>query len=115
MPRGGRTKATWPKGQKPPVKKPKGAKNKRTLLKEAIGIDNWAQLQSFIETHGIKKCVQEIQKLSGKDFVSSFTQLTEFVKPKLARTEVLADVKTDITWQETKTYDDPNKKTKRGS
>ncbi len=95
MPSGGRTKGTWPKGQKPPVKKPKGAKNKRTLLRQAIGIDNWSQLQSFIETHGIKRCIQEIQKLSGKDFVNSFTQLTEFVKPKLQRTEQKFDLPTD--------------------
>lgn len=111
----GRTKGTWPKGKKPPVKKPKGAKSKRTLLKEKLGLKNWSELQSFIETHGIEKAVKEMQKLKGKDYMTAFTSLTEFVKPKLARTEVLADVKTDITWNETKSYDGADKKTNKGT
>lgn len=110
-----RTKATWKKGEKPPVHKPKGRKNNKTILKEKLGIKNWAELQGFIETHGIEKAITELQKLKGKEFVTAFTSLTEFVKPKLARTEVLADVKTDITWNETKTYDAADNKADPGA
>lgn len=107
----GRTKGTWPKGKKPPVSKPKGAKSKKTLLKERLGLKNWSELQLFIETKGIARAVKEMEKLKGKEYMTAFTSLTEFVKPKLARTEILADVKTDITWNETKTYDGADKKT----
>lgn len=91
MPRGGVRKTTWKKGEKPPVKKPKGAKNKRTILKEAIGLKNWDELEKFIETNGIEKCVKELQKLSRANYVYAFLALTEYVKPKLARTEVAGD------------------------
>lgn len=106
----GRTTGTWPKGQKPPYKKPKGAKSKKTLIKERLGIKNWSELQGFMEGPGIEKAIAELQKLKGKDYMIAYTSLTEFVKPKLARTEVLADLKTDITWTETKTYDGADKK-----
>lgn len=91
MPRGGKRTTTWKKGQKPPVKKPKGAKNKRTILKEALGLKNWDQLKGFIESNGIEKCVKEIGKLRGASYVYAFIALTEFVKPKLNRTEVTGD------------------------
>lgn len=110
-----RTKTTWKKGQKPPVNRNKGSKGKKTIIKEKLGIKNWSELQSFIETHGIEKCIVEMSKLKGKEFVTAFTSLTEFVKPKLARTEVLANVKTDVNWHETKTYDGADKKTDKGA
>jgi hypothetical protein len=91
MPRGGIKKSTWKKGEKPPVQRPKGSKNKRTLIKEAIGIKNWNELTSFVENNGIEKCVKELTKLKGRSYVYAFMALTEFVKPKLARTELVGD------------------------
>lgn len=108
----GRVKTTWNEETAP--KKQKGTLNKKTRLKKALGISNWSELQNFIETTGIKKYVDELNKLDGKDFATAFTSITEFVKPKLARSEVLADVKTDITWSITKTYDS-DKKTDSGT
>ena len=91
MPRGGIKKSTWKKGEKPPVQRPKGSKNKRTILKEAIGVKNWGELLAFVEAHGIEKCVKELQKMKGRSYVYAFMALTEFVKPKLARTEHVGD------------------------
>lgn len=91
MPRGGKRTTTWKKGEKPPVKKPKGAKNKRTLLKEAIGLKNWDELKTFVETNGVEKCIKELGKMKAGAYVYAFLALTEFVKPKLARTEVAGD------------------------
>jgi hypothetical protein len=91
MPRGGKRSSTWEKGKKPPVKRPKGSKNKRTILKEAIGLKNWDQLKGFVETHGLEKCIKELSKMKAGSYVYAFLALTEFVKPKLARTEVAGD------------------------
>lgn len=83
-----RNQTTWPKGQKPPVKKPKGAKSKKTLLKESLGLKGWNQLASFIENEGAEKYVVEMMKLSGRNFTTALAQFTEYVKPKLTRTDL---------------------------
>lgn len=94
MGRGGKTSATWPKGKKPPVKKPKGRKNNRTLVKEAIGLQNWEGLKTFLQTEGSTKMIAEIQKLKGKDYINATTALLEYVKPKLTRVD--GKIKTDV-------------------
>ena len=65
----------------------KGSRNKKTIVKQAIGIDNWTELSGFIEGAGIKRYVQEMNKMTGKDFTTAFSSLAEFVKPKLSRAE----------------------------
>lgn len=81
--RGGKTSTTWKKGQNPTM--PKGTKQKKTVLKESIGLKNWDQLKSFIEKEGAEKLVTEISKLNGKDYVIAYGMLAEYVKPKLNR------------------------------
>lgn len=66
----------------------KAGKNKKTILKEAVGLKNWEGLKTYIETEGATKLIREMQKLKGRDFVIALNGLAEFVKPKLARTEV---------------------------
>jgi hypothetical protein len=67
--KGGRKKSTWPKGKKPPVQRPKGSKNKKTLLKESLGLKNWDKLVSFVNNEAAEKLVDEIYKLNGKDYI----------------------------------------------
>lgn len=86
---GGKRSTSWQKGEAP-VKQP-GTKNKHTLLKESLGLSNWAKLKSFIENEGAEKMVDEMMKLKGRDFVIAMTQFTEFVKPKLQRSTVTGD------------------------
>lgn len=90
-----RNQTTWPKGQKPPVKKPKGRKNNKTLLKEKIGLTGWQEFEKFVEDQGAKKLIKEIKTLKGKNYTTALAQFTEFVKPKLARTDI--DFKGDLT------------------
>lgn len=79
--------------------KPKGAINKKTLI-----------LESFAKTiveGGMEKFEQELHKLSGKEFVNAYMTLFEFVKPKLARTELTGKdgdpIEANIKWIGTNT------------
>ena len=67
-----------------PKGKPKGAKNKKTLLLDAFA--------NHIIESGMEKFERELKKLSGKDFINAYLTMYEFVKPKIARTEIKNDV-----------------------
>jgi hypothetical protein len=67
--------------------KPRG-KNKKTLL-----IDSFAK---SICDGGMEKFQQELDKLEGKEYINAFLQLFEYVKPKLSRMEMKADVKATV-------------------
>lgn len=69
----------------------KGTKQKKTVLKESLGLTNWSKLRSFVENEGAEKLVTEMLNLNGKDFINAYTSLAEFVKPKLQRTTLLGD------------------------
>jgi hypothetical protein len=62
--------------------KPKGAKNKRTVLKENIGIDNWQSLEHYLNSNGLDRLINELNTLTGKDFIQCYTKLLEYFKPK---------------------------------
>lgn len=66
----------------------KGAKNKKTVLKEAIGLDGWQGLQTYILTEGAEKMVKEMNGLKGGSYGFAFREMAEYFKPKLARTEI---------------------------
>lgn len=85
--KGGTRSTTWPKGKKPPVSRPKGSKNKSTILKEAIGAKDWKDVQSFLEKEGSGKLVTELSKLSGANYVKAFATIAEYFKPKLRRVD----------------------------
>lgn len=92
--RGGKRSTTWPKGQKSPTHRPKGAKGKKTIIKEALGLKGWDSLKQFVEGDGAEKMVREMKKLKGKSYVYAMQAIAEFVKPKLSRVD--AKVKGDI-------------------
>lgn len=79
--RGGKRSTTWKKGETPV--KQKGMKSKKTLIKEALGLENWEGLVKYIETEGATKLVEEMGKLTGDKFAAAFRGMAEFVKPKL--------------------------------
>lgn len=58
----------------------KGKVNKKTLI-----LDSFAEV---IATGGMEKFKKELNKLSGAAYVKAYMVLFEFVKPKLARSEV---------------------------
>lgn len=78
------TKKSAPKGKG-------SAKRTSTKIKEAIGLDGWENLCSYIKTEGSSKLQEEMSKLKGKDYITAFSSLVEYVKPKLQRTTVAGD------------------------
>lgn len=58
----------------------KGIKNKKT--------EQWEAFAAYCMNGGLVKLEQELNKLEGKDYAMAFTNLMEFHKPKLARTEL---------------------------
>lgn len=68
------------KGHKKAGGRKPGSKNKNTLLLETFA-------QTIVEG-GMEKFQREINKLSGKDYINAYMALFEYVKPKLARTEL---------------------------
>lgn len=65
-----------------------GSKNKKTLV-----LDTFA---NAIVDGGMERFQTELSKLEGRDYVNSFLQLFEYVKPKLSRMEMKADVKATV-------------------
>ncbi len=70
-------KNTFQKGNKG---KPKGVKNKKTVI-----LDNFAK---HIVEGGQEKFERELKKLRGSAYVKAYMAMFEYVKPKLARTDV---------------------------
>lgn len=69
----------FPKGHKLSGSR-KGSKNKKT--------EQWEAFAEYCMSGGLQKLEKELNKLEGKEFALAFTNLMEFHKPKLARTEV---------------------------
>lgn len=65
--------------------KPKGAKQKKTLILESFA-------QSIVEG-GMERFQEELNKLEGKEYTSTFLVIFEFVKPKLQRTDTTMELK----------------------
>ncbi len=61
----------------------KGGKNKNTLLLETFAVT--------IVEGGMERFQKELNKLSGKEYIKAYLTMFEYVKPKLARTEVKGD------------------------
>lgn len=78
----GKSSTSFKKGHS--IKKPVGTKSKKTIL-----LENFAE---YIVNGGMQKFETELNKLSGKQYVDAYMCLFEFVKPKLARTEIKADI-----------------------
>lgn len=66
------------KGKKTGGRK-KGAVNTKTA--------QWEIFSKYCLSGGLKKFRTELERLEGKDYVTAFTNLLEFHKPKLARSE----------------------------
>lgn len=72
--------AKFEKGHKKSGGKQQGAKNKKTLVLDAFA-------KTIVEG-GMEKFQRELMKLNGKEFVNAYMVIFEYVKPKLARTEL---------------------------
>lgn len=63
----------------------KNSKNKRT--------EQWENFAAYCFNGGLKKYQEEMDKLTGKDYVTAFNNTLEFHAPKLARTETTVEEK----------------------
>ena len=61
-----------------------GALSKKTIL--------WNQLGEWFISDGALKFIQEMKKLEGKEFINAYSQMLEYFKPKLSRSEITADI-----------------------
>lgn len=80
-----------PKGIAKTGGRKKAVKNKKTILKEAIGISGWDRLQQYILTEGSEKMLKEMNSLKGGSYGFAFREMAEYFKPKLARTEITGE------------------------
>lgn len=71
---------SFKKGKAKTGGKTKGSKNKKTLILDSFAED--------ITTGGMARFKKELGKLHGSAYVKAYMVLFEFVKPKLARSEV---------------------------
>lgn len=58
----------------------KGSVNKKTQLLEGFAVS--------VTAGGMDKFLRELKKLEGKQYVDSYLSVYEYVRPKLARTEL---------------------------
>lgn len=71
-----------------PKGKPKGAKGTKTL--------EWEQFGRELLEHGMPRALSIMQTCEDEKFLSHFTSLLEYFKPKLARSEVKHEGETTL-------------------
>jgi hypothetical protein len=76
--------------------KVKGSKAKKTIIKEAVGLDSWENLQRFLLNEGADKFIEEVSKMKGHAFAINFLQAIEYFKPKLSRVDSQNSHKVEI-------------------
>jgi hypothetical protein len=82
------------------AKKNVGVKHKATQVKQTIGTDGWQKLAEYINKEGAEKYIETVHAIKGKDFLTAYTSLAEYFKPKLARQEVKMEVsQITINWE----------------
>jgi hypothetical protein len=75
---------------KRPAGRGKGTKNKRTELRESIGINTWDQIEDYLVNEGAEKLISSMRELRPGQFVYAYTGLLEYFRPKLSRQQLSA-------------------------
>lgn len=77
----------------------KGTPNKRTALKQALGVGTWEQVETYLTTEGAGKLIESLKELKPGQFVYAYTGLLEYFRPKLSRQQLSPgpEVETEIT------------------
>ena len=78
------------KNRQPPNKS-KQVKKKKTILREAVGLESWDSLKNYLLTKGVKKFIDTLDKLTGKSYTTAYLSSLEFVKAKISRTELTGE------------------------
>ena len=82
-----KTETSFKPGERPTGRKP-GSRNKRTILKENIGLNSWEQVEVFLITEGAEKLIDSMRQLKPGQYVYAYTGLLEYFRPKLSRQQL---------------------------
>lgn len=74
-----------------PTGRAKGTKNKRTQLREAIGMESWQAIETYLTTEGAGKLIDSMRELRPNQYVIAYTGLLEYFRPKLSRQQLAAE------------------------
>lgn len=80
--------------------RPRGAKSKKTILVESVGLSTWESLEKYVTQHGVGKLIEELKKLEGRAYVVSHLEAMEYFKAKQARTEISLPIDLDSLSEE---------------
>jgi Rps23 Pro-64 3,4-dihydroxylase Tpa1-like proline 4-hydroxylase len=86
-----KTETSFKPGERPTGRK-QGSKNKKTILKESIGLNTWEQVEVFLITEGAEKLIDSMRQLKPGQYVYAYTGLLEYFRPKLSRQQLSADL-----------------------
>lgn len=75
----------------------KGSKSEKTKQWEVLG-------ESIMNEH-TERFNEELNKLQGKDFIQAYTQVLEYFKPKLQRTELKGELENKTTSLDNLTFE----------
>ncbi|MFN7302153.1 MAG: hypothetical protein ACK5U7_11835 [Bacteroidota bacterium] len=75
----------------------KGAKNKRTQLREAVGAGSWEQIETYLTGEGAARLIESMRELRPGQFVYAYAGLLEYFRPKLSRQAITGEGETEIT------------------
>jgi len=93
-------------GKREGAGRPKGSQNKNTgRIREAFN----ALVENNLEN--MTKWLEEVAEKNPSKALDHINALSEYILPKLQRTELTGDKDKPIIWQEMKSYDDTNKET----
>lgn len=82
-----------------PERKKARREGKRQLA-QRLSIDTWANLVDLIEGKGLQRCIHELNKLKGSQYVYAYLALTEYVKPKMQRKVIVNETPQKDTFAE---------------
>lgn len=75
----------------------KGAKNKRTRAREAVGAGSWEQIESYLIGEGAARLIDCMRELKPGQYVYAYAGLLEYFRPKLSRQAIEGEGLKEIT------------------
>ena len=71
--------------------KPQGAVSKATKLSKSLDMSLSRDLHGYMNGKAFNRFIDELERLKGHQYTTTYLALLEYVKPKLSRVEVIED------------------------
>ena len=71
--------------------KPQGAVSKATRVSKSLDMSLARDIHGYMDGKGFNRFMDEMERLKGYQYTSTFLALLEYVKPKLSRVDVVKD------------------------